>query len=158
MLTIDDALEAVVDLPDVMRISPQSTYADVEKFIAIISSFRVKRIILGLREEETNDHALVFVAQTQWATFLMDGTKIHMQRLPRMREVEQIFQYIERLGLLPIVEYCRLSLPATAAMPASEALDAIIRYGQPIQFGSVRSFEDFRNTLVAAMPQLAGKI
>jgi hypothetical protein len=154
-LTLDDALEAA-GLPKVMRIASASTYADVEKYIAIISGLKISRIILGVRKEELNGHALVLVAQARCSTFLMDTTSVHMQRLPRLREVENIFQNIQKLGLLAVAEYCQNCLPATSALPVQEALDEIIRHGKPVKSDAIVDFETFQRKLVVAMPHLEG--
>ncbi len=136
---IDEIFDSM-SLGKIQRMRSTSTPADTKRILSVLRNMGTEKIILGARKNQLNNAVLIFVAQTESITFLMDNTSINMARKPRELEVQNIFHELDKLGLLEYTEYCENYLPETSGLESKNALQVILEKGKPHKLIDISDF------------------
>ncbi|MCH2159846.1 MAG: Arc family DNA-binding protein [Oleiphilaceae bacterium] len=135
-----DALQ----LNEVVRIRSTSTSADATRLINLCRELDVEKVVFGARNDVLNGMVMVVVLHTQYATFLLDSSKLNMAREPRIFEVQDIFRNLDEIGLLEVSHFLNSPLEETSHLPPDEALEKILLSGSVIR---MKNLSDFLNIL-----------
>ncbi len=136
---IDDIFDTL-NLEKIQRMRSTSTQADKKRIITVLRNMGVDKIVLGARREQLNNAVLVFIAQTESITLLMDSTNINMARTSRELEVQDIFHELDKNGLLEHIEYCKDYLPTTSNLTPDKALQLILEKGNLQKIVNITDF------------------
>lgn len=86
-----------------------TTYGDKDRLIAFFKAIPdISRILVAVRDGHSNYSAMTFVIYNESHIFIADAIPMTVERLPREAEVLELFEELDRVGLLDVTE-CILS-------------------------------------------------
>jgi hypothetical protein len=127
---VDRAFQAL-ELPRTVRFEESSTSQAVYALLTVCRELGADAITVAAREDRLNRAVLVVVVQTPVLVAVMDTNHLNMARDPRIAEVETVFAALDGMGLLETALACKRYVPDTSAMNPVEAVDAILKAGDP---------------------------
>lgn len=86
-----------------------TTYGDKDRLITFFKAIPdISRVLVAVRDGRSNHSAMTFVIYCKSYTFIADATPMTVERLPREAEVLELFEELDKIGLLDVTE-CILS-------------------------------------------------
>lgn len=119
-----------IALPRVVRMRSSSTGADLMRILNVARHLPVQRLIFAAKPNDLNTAVLVLIIETPAVTFVLDETWLNMARRLREMEMRDLFQGLDRLGLLNDAEYCPDLVEDTAALSPEQAVERIAKTGR----------------------------
>lgn len=129
-----------IALPRVVRMTSSSTSADRTRILNAARHLPIERAVFAAKANDLNKAVLVLILETPRVTFLLDGSWINMARSPREAEVQEIFQGLDRLGVLDNAEYCTHLVDDTSELPPEQALERIAKTGHLAPLSNLADF------------------
>jgi hypothetical protein len=133
-----------IALPRVVRMTSSNTNADKTRILNAARHLPIERAVFAAKANDLNKAVLVLILETPRVTFLLDGSWINMARSSREAEVQEIFQGLDRLGVLDNAEYCSHLVDDTSQLPPEQALEQIAKTGH---LAPLRNLADYLRVL-----------
>ena len=109
--------------------SSGTTHGDKELLTAFAVSFpQSKRVLIAVRDGNSNYSALTAVFYSKNYTFIADATPMTVERLPREREVLELLQDLDERGLLDVAEFAITRVKQTRDLPVEQAIEELEQY------------------------------
>lgn len=122
-------LPAICQSSSIRLNSSGTTYGDKEQLAAFAASFsQSKRVLITVRDGNSNYSALTVVFYSENYTFIADQTVMTVERLPREREVLDLSQDLDERGLLDVAEFAITRVKQTRDLTADQAIEELEQY------------------------------
>ncbi|WP_417669368.1 Arc family DNA-binding protein [Pseudoalteromonas tetraodonis] len=109
--------------------SAGTTYGDKDRLCAFINGFfSASEIVFYIRDGHSNHSALTVLLKGDANNFLADATPMTVERLPREREVLELFQDLDERGLLDVAEFAVTRVKQTRDLPVDQAIEELEQY------------------------------
>lgn len=109
--------------------SAGTTYGDKDRLCAFINGFfSASGIVFYIRDGHSNHSALTVLLKGDTNNFLADATSMTVERLPREREVLELFQELDERGLLDVAEFATTRVKQTRDLPVEQAIEELEQY------------------------------
>ncbi|MGO2478892.1 MAG: Arc family DNA-binding protein [Pseudoalteromonas sp.] len=122
-------LPAICQSSSIRLNSSGTTHGDKEQLAAFAVSFpQSKRVLIAVRDGNSNYSALTAVFYSENYTFIADQTVMTVERSPREREVFELFQDLDERGLLDVAEFAVTRVKQTRDLPVDQAIEELEQY------------------------------
>ncbi|ASM53705.1 hypothetical protein PNIG_a1558 [Pseudoalteromonas nigrifaciens] len=109
--------------------SAGTTYGDKDRLCAFVNGFfGASGIVFYIRDGHSNHSALTVLLKGDTNNFLADATSMTVERLPREREVLELFQELDERGLLDVAEFATTRVKQTRDLPVEQAIEELEQY------------------------------
>lgn len=109
--------------------SAGTTNGDKDRLCAFINGFfSASEIVFYIRDGHPNHSALTVLLKGDTNNFLADATPMTVERLPREREVLDLFQDLDERGLLDVAEFATTRVKQTRDLPVEQAIEELEQY------------------------------
>lgn len=109
--------------------SAGTTYGDKDRLCAFINGFfSASEIVFYIRDGHSNHSALTVLLKGDTNNFLADATPMTVERLPREREVLELFQDLDERGLLDVAEFAVTRVKQTRDLTVDQAIEELEQY------------------------------